>query len=108
MGRNYAESLYYNTPTGSATPQFNGNISQFVYNSPYMETNNGHSSSAANTVNYAYDNLNRLTQSQSTLAKTDETVTYDAGGEGNITNLVRSGTGTNTGTFAYTYPTGSN
>jgi len=68
----------------------------------------GSTPAAFNTVNYTYDNLNRLTLSQSTLGKTDETITYDAGGEGNITNLVRSGTGTNTGTFAYTYPTGSN
>jgi len=107
-GGNYAESISYNTPTSSGTPQFNGNISQFVYNSPYMETTYNYGSSTTNTVNYTYDNLNRLTNSTSPLGAMGEEVSYDP--EGNIQSLVRSGTGTgtNTGTFTYTYPANSN
>jgi len=43
-----------------------------------------------NTVNYTYDNLSRLTRSQSTIGKNDERVVYDV--MGNIDMLVRTGT----------------
>jgi len=105
---NFGEQIYYNAPTGTATKQYNGNISQFAYNSPQVEVNNGQSSSSLNTVNYAYDNLNRLISAQSTLGKTNESLSYDL--EGNIQSLVRTGpTGfALAGTYAYTYPTQSN
>jgi RHS repeat-associated protein len=104
-GGNFWEQVYYNSPTGSTTiPQYNGNISQFIYNSPYMEQNNHQSLSSSNTVNYTYDNLNRLTQSVSNLQQTDETVSYDA--EGNIKTLTRNGLFADDNT--YTYPIQSN
>ncbi len=102
----YGEQLYYNKPTGTATPQYNGNISQFSYNSPYMETAYSQATNALNTVGYTYDNLNRLTKSQSTLGHNDETAAYDP--MGNITGLTRTGTGSNTGTFTYSYNPYSN
>jgi len=88
-GGNYAETLAYDKPIGVSTPQYNGNISQFSYNSPYMSTQWGQPASYINTVNYAYDNLNRLTQSTSSLAESDEAVSYDL--NGNIKTLVRNG-----------------
>jgi RHS repeat-associated protein len=102
----YAETINYNNPTGSVTPQYNGNISQFIYNSPNMETANGHAATAVNTVNYTYDAINRLRQSQSTVGASDETLSYDP--MGNIQTLNRSGTGTYTGSFAYAYNSGTN
>jgi RHS repeat-associated protein len=99
VGGNYAETIAYNNPTGSALPQYNGNISQFSYNSPNMALQYGQPTSYINTVNYTYDNLNRLTQSQSSLAKSDETATYDL--MGNISTLNR--TGPAAASLGYTY-----
>ena len=102
----YGEQIYYNSPTGTATPQYNGNISQFSYNGYYMNSVNGFALTHFNTVNYTYDNLNRLTQSQSGIGKNDERVVYDV--MGNIDTLVRSGTSWLSGTLSYTYNSTSN
>ena len=99
VGGNFAETLAYNYPAGSALPQYNGNISQFNYNSPNMATHYSQAAGYINTVNYTYDNLNRLTQSQSSLAQSDETVSYDM--MGNIKTLARNGPAV--ASMAYTY-----
>jgi len=105
----FGETINYNNPSsgglGTATPQYNGNISQFIYNSPNMEGHFGSDPHSSNIVNYGYDALNRLAASQSTVtANGDESATYDL--EGNITSLTR--TGPNAATLAYTYNTNSN
>jgi RHS repeat-associated protein len=89
IGGNFAETLAYDHPTGTVTPQYNGNVSQFSYNSPYMAAQWGQPRTYVNTVNYTYDNLNRFTQSTSSLAESDESASYDL--NGNLKTLVRNG-----------------
>jgi RHS repeat-associated protein len=102
----FEENLYYDHPTGSAVAQYNGNIAQFNYNSPYMEAYNGKALSNVNAVSYTYDNLNRLTSSASTVGNNNETVSYDLIGD--IKTLNRTGTQpTLGGTITYNYPTQS-
>jgi RHS repeat-associated protein len=76
--------LKYNDHLDPAFRQYNGNISSQVYD------NNG-----ANTFNYSYDNLNRLTLAATTAAGKNlgETISYDV--MGNISSLTRAGFGTN-------------
>eukprot|EP01132_Coremiostelium_polycephalum_P011126 gene11126-13624_t len=84
--------LKYNDHLDPAFKQYNGNISSQVYD------NNG-----ANTFNYSYDNLNRLTMAATTAAGKNlgETISYDV--MGNISSLTRAGFGTN----SYTGYTGN-
>lgn len=108
-GGSFGENVYYNSPVKTgAVAQYNGNISQFSYNSPNMAVNGGQSSSYVNDVLYTYDNLNRLLKSASNLQKNDERVAYD--NMGNIDTLVRTGSNPDAGylgTLKYNYYTQS-
>jgi RHS repeat-associated protein len=76
--------LKYESP--SVGKQYNGNISQAVYNVT-KATNPG-----SRTFTYTYDELNRLTGAASTGNMLDETINYDL--MGNITKMQRGGMGT--------------
>jgi len=90
--------LKYNSATNA---QYNGNIGQMSYLTTHV-TNSG-----IRTFNYTYDALNRLTNAAFTGGLSgdalDETISYDA--MGNITQLIRNGTGA--GTLNYTSYTGN-
>ena len=88
--------LRYNTPE-SGTPQFNGNISQMEYLTTKVVQ------PGSKKFTYTYDKLNRLTLAASTQGALDEQITYDQ--MGNITQLVRGGTGG--GTLNYSSYTGN-
>jgi len=66
----------------------------------------GKPSASYDTVNYKYDNANRLLQSQSTYGSLDEKLTYDV--MGNIDSLVRLGLAPNAASLGYTYNSNSN
>jgi RHS repeat-associated protein len=83
-------NLAYNTPGTGGKAQYNGNISQMVYS----KTGAGNI-----TMQYSYDQLNRLTGNTSTGNTLNEAIGYDA--MGNITSLVR--TGSRAANLAYTY-----
>lgn len=83
--------LRYNTPD-SGTPQFNCNISQMQYLTTKV------SQPGYKTFGYTYDKLNRLTVAASTQGALDEQISYDQ--MGNITQLVRGGTGGGTLTYS--------
>lgn len=97
-GNLFNMELKYNTAT---TPQYNGNIGQMNYLTTRV-ANPGN-----RTFNYTYDVLNRLTNAAFTGGQTgdalDEAISYDV--MGNITQLVRNGTGA--GTLNYTSYTGN-
>lgn len=97
-GNLFNMELKYNSATA---PQYNGNIGQMNYLT--TQVNNAGNRS----FNYTYDALNRLTNAAFTGGQTgdalDEAVSYDV--MGNITQLVRSGTGA--GTLNYTSYTGN-
>ncbi len=57
-GQKFLEKLYYNTPFQEGTARWNGNISS-------METSGGTSAEWGMGYNYFYDNLSRLTDTQS-------------------------------------------
>jgi RHS repeat-associated protein len=76
----FSETLKYNIPEIGTTAQYNGNIANQLYT-------NG----ASNIFSYAYDKLNRLTNSTAT--GLGEQISYDV--MGNITQMVREGYGTN-------------
>ncbi|MET3981616.1 RHS repeat-associated protein [Mucilaginibacter sp. UYP25] len=91
--RLFAEQLNYNTVQYGATPQFNGNIAEQtykVYNS--MAT-------GIQTVNYAYDKLNRLTDGTGSSGFSETGITYDL--MGNINSLTR--TAPNAAVLGYIY-----
>ncbi|PRY48067.1 hypothetical protein B0I27_1161 [Arcticibacter pallidicorallinus] len=70
-------------------PQYNGNISNQVYN-------NGN---GPKTLSYSYDKLNRLLIGEVSPTELSERLTYDV--MGNITSLNRDGTGANIYTYRY-------
>lgn len=80
--------LNYNIPQYGATAQYNGNISEQVYNA---------SVSGQRHVTYAYDRLNRLTDGVSSATFSETGISYDV--MGNIQSLTRA----NYGTLTYTY-----
>lgn len=90
----FSEQLNYNLPQYAATAQFNGNIAEQVYriyNSP---------TAGVQTVKYAYDRLNRLTDGTSGSGYSETGITYDLAG--NIQTLVRA-TAPNAVSLNYTY-----
>jgi len=86
--RLFAEQLNYNLPANGALAQYNGNISEQVYNAGI---------SGNRFVKYSYDALNRLTNGISSAGFSESNISYDE--LGNIKSLTR---GTNT-PYAYTY-----
>ncbi len=85
----FSLQLNYND---SSIPQYNGNIANQVFS-------NG---ASAQTLNYSYDKLNRLTKGEVAATLLSEVLTYDV--MGNIQSLNRDGTGAKT----YTYKNGGN
>ncbi|WP_419698977.1 DUF6443 domain-containing protein [Mucilaginibacter sp. NFX135] len=86
--RLFAEQLSYNLPVNGAVPQFNGNVSEQVYNAGISSKQN---------VKYSYDALNRLTNGISSAGFSESSISYDE--LGNIKNLTR---GTNA-SYGYSY-----
>ena len=89
--RLFSEQLNYDSVRFAATPKFNGNITEQMfqaYNSPFPGQQH---------VVYAYDSMNRLNSGISTTTL-NENVTYD--NLGNITSLKR---GTNNTAYGYIY-----
>jgi len=83
--------LRYQSPSKGATAQYNGNISEFEYTGE---------KSGNRWFKYAYDNLNRLTNSVYSIAsELDETITYDKAG--NITSLKRGAASSTPITYSY-------
>jgi len=75
----------------AASPQYNGNIAEFDYQTDHVT--NGHFA-------YSYDQLNRLEDAVYTPGGgLNEALTYDKAG--NITQIVRGGTGNGTLNFTY-------
>jgi len=97
-GNLFNMELKYNT---APNPQYNGNIGQMNYLTTQV-ANPGN-----RTFNYTYDALNRLTNAAFSGGLSgdalDETISYDV--IGNITQLVRNGTGA--GTLNYTSYSGN-
>lgn len=97
-GNLFNMELKYNT---AAIPQYNGNIGQMSYLTTHA------ANPGSRSFSYIYDAVNRLTNATFTGGQTgdalDETISYDV--MGNITQLVRNGTGA--GTLNYTSYTGS-
>ncbi|MDB5004939.1 MAG: hypothetical protein JWQ34_3164 [Mucilaginibacter sp.] len=85
-------SLNYNNSGTGIIQQWNGNISTMVYNVH-------NPSSATHQFTYTYDALNRLTIATSTGNNLNEAITYDK--MGNITALIRGGSGA--ANLSYTY-----
>lgn len=89
----FSEQLNYNTPQYTATAQYNGNMAEQayrIYNSPTV---------GIQTVKYAYDALNRLTDGTSSSGFSETGITYDP--MGNINKLVR--TAPNAANLSYLY-----
>ena len=76
----FSYQLNYNEAIGTASPQFNGNISNQLW---------GSGLSMPNVFSYKYDNLNRLTEGSSIGVFMSEAITYDL--MGNIKTLSRNG-----------------
>ena len=85
-------SLSYNQTLNGVAQQFNGNIANQTYR------NDG----SANTFNYSYDPLNRLTRGEVSPTVMSEVITYDV--MGNIASMNRD----NTGARTYSYLGGGN
>jgi RHS repeat-associated protein len=106
---NYAETISYDQPATGGTAQYNGNISQLTYNSPYMNVFYQQAQTSNNVVNYSYDKLNRLKSAISSYGVSDESATYDQ--MGNIVTLTRtSGTSLTsivTNNYGYSYMNGN-
>ncbi|NHA06446.1 RHS repeat-associated core domain-containing protein [Mucilaginibacter sp. HC2] len=86
--RLFAEQLNYNLPTNGALAQYDGNISEQVYNAGV---------SGNRFVKYSYDALNRLTNGISSAGFSESNISYDE--LGNIKSLTR---GTNA-PYTYSY-----
>jgi RHS repeat-associated protein len=80
---NFNLDLRYNTPNSGISQQWNGNISEMIYN-----VTQG-ASPGLRDFSYTYDALNRLTTATSTGNQLDESITYDK--MGNIVTLNRGG-----------------
>lgn len=92
-GNLFNMELKYNNPS-TGTANYNGNISQMGYS--YAT-----STPVTRAFTYAYDDLNRLTNAGlASGTGLNEALTYDY--LGNITSLVRGGTGHGTLTYGYT------
>jgi RHS repeat-associated protein len=90
----FAEQLNYNVPQYGATAQYNGNIAEQgykIYNSP---------TPGLQTAKYAYDDLNRLTDGESSTGFSETAISYDKAG--NLNALTRS-TAPNAASLNYTY-----
>ncbi len=87
----FALELRYNYPGAGAAAQWNGNISEQRYRGQ---------ESGDQTVKYAYDKVNRLTDGVSTSTLSETGIGYDA--VGNIQALTRSGASPATLAYAYT------
>lgn len=74
-------TLSYNNPT-SATPLFNGNISEITWSTQNID-------SSTKKYSYEYDALNRLTKADDNASKYNTTTSYDQ--NGNIMVLTRKG-----------------
>ncbi|PRY48068.1 hypothetical protein B0I27_1162 [Arcticibacter pallidicorallinus] len=91
-GTAFDQYLRYNDPVKGATAQWNGNISEQEYTSTHTGNR---------WFTYSYDKLNRLkTDAYSNANELGEELTYDQ--VGNITKLIRGGTGNGTLNYAYT------
>lgn len=88
----FSMALNYNTlvPAHNGSPQYNGNISEQLYNK---------GGAGQKYVTYNYDQMNRLTAGNSVEAFSENGITYDA--NGNIKTLTRLGP--NAGTLTYSY-----
>lgn len=88
----FSMALNYNTPVPAhnGSPQYNGNISEQLYNK---------GTAGQKYVTYNYDQLNRLIAGNSVEAFSENTITYDA--NGNIQGMTRFGP--NAGTLTYNY-----
>jgi RHS repeat-associated protein len=90
----FSEQLNYNVTQYAATAQFNGNIAEQgykIYNSPVT---------TVQSVTYAYDALNRLTNGTSSSGLSETGITYDLAG--NIGKLARA-TAPNAANLVYFY-----
>jgi RHS repeat-associated protein len=93
----FSEQLNYNHPQYGATAQYNGNIAEQGYRVFDSAT------SGLQTVKYAYDKINRLTDGVSSTGYSETAIGYDQAG--NIMGLTRgaAGTSTNDGNLVYSY-----
>jgi RHS repeat-associated protein len=82
--------LRYNSPEAGVTQQFNGNIAEMLYSGK---------NSGSKTLKFAYDPLNRLTNSVSSDGTLNEQIGYDL--MGNITQLNRGGQAYSTLNYSY-------
>lgn len=92
--------LRYDNPD-AGTANFNGNISQMLYNTT-KSVNPGQ-----RKFTYAYDPLNRLTSATSNTGDMDETISYNPNADdmGNFVSLTRTGPGA--ASLSYVYQDGS-
>jgi RHS repeat-associated protein len=89
--------LNYNQPRWGGRPQWNGNISEQVYNT--LTPTPGSPPNPRVINNYVYDNLNRLTDGVSSTGLSERSISYDVAG--NIQALTRNGA--SPAGLAYTY-----
>jgi len=93
----FSERINYNATVFGAAPQYNGNIAEMDYNT-YNKTSPGTSNRQHFT--YAYDQLNRLTDGNSTAGLSETGLRYD--NAGNLMALTRGGTGAAVLSYLYT------
>lgn len=89
--------LNYNQPRWGGRPQWNGNISEQVYNT--ITPTPGSPPNPRVINNYVYDKINRLTNGGSSSTLSETGISYDK--VGNVQGLTRSGA--SPAVLAYTY-----